>query len=73
MKQHLDKAVEQVRKNPDLCSRGVRNEAIRRDYWDAVRNGSGYSQAAYDVASKYSVGVVTVYNARNLTVKKIGR
>jgi Mor family transcriptional regulator len=69
----LDKAVEQVRKNPALTSKEVRNEAIRRDYWQAVRNGTGYSAAAYQVAKKYQLGVVSVYKIRNLATRTVAR
>jgi len=69
----LDKIVEQVRSNPALCSKQVRNEAIRRDYWDAIRQGQGYCQAAESTAKKYGVDSKTVYRARVLTVKKIGK
>jgi len=71
MKQQLDKLVEQVRKQPELTTKAVRNEAIKRDYWEGVRSGKGYCQAADDTARKYEVAPRTVYEVRNLKVKKV--
>ena len=65
MKQPLDKLVEQVRQQPALISKAVRNEAIKRDYWDGVQSGKGYCQAADDTARKYSVDTRTVYRVRD--------
>lgn len=71
MKQQLDKLVEQVRKQPELTTKAVRNEAIKRDYWEGVRSGKGYCQAADDTARKYEVAHSTVYRARDLKTKTI--
>lgn len=61
----ISELAEQVRQNPALASKAVRNEAIRQEYWHRVRSGEGYCQAADNTANYFGVGVRLVYEVRN--------
>ena len=67
----IQQLAQQVRKSPALASREVRNEAIRLEYWERIRNGEGYCQAADNTANHFGVGVRMVYEVRNLTTTTI--
>ena len=69
----LNELVEQVRNNPALASKQVRNEAIRQEYWERIRNGEGYCQAADNTANYFGVDSKTVYRVRELATKTVGR
>jgi hypothetical protein len=69
----IQQLAEQVRKSPALASREVRNEAIRLEYWERIRNGEGYCQAADNTANHFGVDSKTVYRVRELTTKTVGK